>query len=477
MIKVYNTLTKQKEEFKPLKEGKVSIYVCGVTPYNHPHIGNARPFVTWDVIKRFFRKSGYEVKHIQNFTDVDDKIIRTANEQSVTWKDISTKYIEAYFEVMDKLHVQRADYYPKVSEHIEDIINMIKTLVEKGYAYPMDGDVYFSVEKFAGYGKLSGRKLEDMQAGARIEVDERKENPMDFALWKAAKPGEPYWQSPWGNGRPGWHIECSAMSLKYLGETFDFHGGGSDLIFPHHENEIAQSQACCSNEDGFAKYWLHNGFITINQEKMSKSLNNFFTVEDILKKYPAEVLRFFIVATHYRSPLDFGDDRLKEAQASLARLENAKENIMSLSAMKSSNEATAASIAAMAKTEKEGFYEAMADDFNTALALSHMFALAKEINVYYHDVTTGKVAFDGMNFKVVESAYEDMAEILGILQEEVSVGAEDDGLLNGLMDLIIELRQQARTNKDWTSADKIRDGLKELGISLEDSPTGVRWKR
>lgn len=477
MIKVYNTLTKQKEEFKPLKEGKVSIYVCGVTPYNHPHIGNARPFVTWDVIKRFFRKSGYEVKHIQNFTDVDDKIIRTANEQSVTWKDVSTKYIEAYFEVMDKLHVQRADYYPKVSEHIEDIINMITTLVEKGYAYPLDGDVYFSVEKFAGYGKLSGRKLEDMQAGARVEVDERKQNPMDFALWKSAKPGEPYWQSPWGNGRPGWHIECSAMSLKYLGETFDFHGGGSDLIFPHHENEIAQSQACCSNDDGFAKYWLHNGFITINQEKMSKSLNNFFTVEDILKKYPAEVLRFFIVATHYRSPLDFGDDRLKEAQASLGRLENAKENIMSLSAMESGKEATAASLAAMAKAEKEGFYEAMADDFNTALALSHMFALAKEINVYYHEVTTGKAAFDETNFKEVEAAYEDMAEILGILQDETSVEAEDDGLLDGLMDLIIELRQQARTNKDWASADKIRDGLKELGISLEDSPTGVRWKR
>ena len=477
MIKVYNTLTKQKEEFRPLQEGKVSIYVCGVTPYNHPHIGNARPFVTWDVIKRFFRKSGYEVKHIQNFTDVDDKIIRTANEQSVTWKDISTKYIDAYFEVMDKLHVQRADYYPKVSEHIEDIVNMIKTLVEKGYAYPMDGDVYFSVEKFAGYGKLSGRKLEDMQAGARVEVDERKQNPMDFALWKAAKPGEPYWQSPWGNGRPGWHIECSAMSLKYLGETFDFHGGGSDLIFPHHENEIAQSQACCSNDEGFAKYWLHNGFITINQEKMSKSLNNFFTVEDILKKYPAEVLRFFIVATHYRSPLDFGDDRLKEAQASLGRLENAKENIMSLSAMESGKEATAASLAAMAKTEKEGFYEAMADDFNTALALSHMFALAKEINVYYHEVTTGKAAFDETNFKEVEAAYEDMAEILGILQDETSVEAEDDGLLDGLMDLIIELRQQARTNKDWASADKIRDGLKELGISLEDSPTGVRWKR
>ena len=478
MLKVYNTLTKQKEEFKPLEEGKVGIYVCGVTPYNHPHIGNARPFVTWDVIKRFFRKTGYTVKHIQNFTDVDDKIIRTAKEQGVEWSDIAKKYIDAYFAVMDKLHVERADIYPKVSEHIDAIVKMIETLVEKGYAYPVDGDVYFRVEKFAGYGKLSGRKLEDMQAGARIEVDERKQHPMDFALWKAAKPGEPYWKSPWGNGRPGWHIECSAMSLQYLGETFDFHGGGSDLIFPHHENEIAQSQACCSNASGFARYWLHNGFITINQEKMSKSLNNFFTVADILKAYPAEVLRFFIVATHYRSPLDFSDDRLKEAAASLGRLQNALDHAVQLTGRETGAGDSAAALAAAALQAKAAFYEAMEDDFNTALALSHMFSLSKEINSYYHAVTTAQTAFDAANFAVARAAYEDMAEILGILQDApAQENGADAKVMEGLMQLIIELRQQARTNKDWASADKIRDSLKDLGITLEDSPTGVRWKR
>ena len=482
MIKVYNTLTKQKEEFKPQKEGHVSMYVCGVTPYNHPHIGNARPFVTWDVIKRFFKKSGYKVKHIQNFTDVDDKIIRTANENGSSWNTVSEKYIAAYFSVMDRLHVQRADVYPKVSEHIEDILKMIKTLVDKGYAYPVDGDVYFRVEKFAGYGKLSGRKLEDMQAGARIEVDERKEHPMDFALWKAAKPGEPFWESPWGKGRPGWHIECSAMSLKYLGETFDFHGGGSDLIFPHHENEIAQSQACCSNEESFAKYWLHNGFITINQEKMSKSLNNFFTVEDILKKYPAEVLRFFIVATHYRSPLDFADERLQEAAAGLARLQKSMENLQALAKIETvGNAATAKDLRIAAETAKKSFYEAMEDDFNTALALSFMFSLGKEINIYYQQVTTGQVAFDPENFAVVKAAYQDMADILGILEEtETSSEAgneEAQELLQGLMELILDLRQQARSSKNWAMADQIRDQLKELNIQLEDSPTGARWKR
>ena len=478
MLRVYNTLTKQKEEFKPLEPGKVSMYVCGVTPYNHPHIGNARPFVTWDVIKRFLRKSGYAVKHIQNFTDVDDKIIRTANTEGVQWNDIAERYIKAYFSVMDKLHVDRADVYPKVSTHIADIIAMITTLVEKGYAYPVEGDVYFSVEKFDGYGKLSGRKLEDMQAGARIEVDVRKHHPMDFALWKAAKPGEPYWESPWGNGRPGWHIECSTMSLKYLGTTFDFHGGGSDLIFPHHENEIAQSQACCSDHDSFARYWLHNGFITINQEKMSKSLNNFFTVQDILQQYPADVLRFFIVATHYRSPLDFSDERLKEAQTSLGRLQNSLDNAKQLQAMPATvDSTTAAALLQKAQTEKTGFYEAMEDDFNTALALSHMFALSKEINVYYHAVTTGNVVYDGVNFAGVVAVYQEMADILGILVPEDAPVDSADVLLEGLMQLIIDLRQQARANKDWTAADKIRDELKKLDVVIEDSPTGVRWKR
>lgn len=474
MLKVYNTLTKQKEEFKPLKEGQVSIYVCGVTPYNHPHIGNARPFVTWDVIKRYFTHLGYKVKHIQNFTDVDDKIIRTANQEGVNWSDISTRYINSYFEVMDKLHVKHADTYPKVSQTIPEIIDMISVLIDKGYAYELNGDVYFSVEKFKGYGKLSGRKLEDMMAGARIEVNESKHNPMDFALWKAAKPGEPFWESPWGNGRPGWHIECSTMSLKYLGKTFDFHGGGSDLIFPHHENEIAQSQAYCGDDHSFARYWLHNGFITINQEKMSKSLGNFFTVKEILDKYPAEVLRFFIVSTHYRSPLDFSDARLDETTTSLNRLKNALDNLKELA--KNTTDATSGEeLIAKAKQCKQNFFEAMDDDFNTALAIANMFDLSKEINIYYNEVTSGKVACSKVAVDTALDVFSEMADIIGILEDDDN--SADDGLVDNLMNLIIDIRQNARKNKDWATADKIRDELKNIGITLEDSPTGVRWKK
>lgn len=474
MLKVYNTLTKQKEEFKPLKEGQVSIYVCGVTPYNHPHIGNARPFVTWDVIKRYFTHLGYKVKHIQNFTDVDDKIIRTANQEGVKWSDISTRYINSYFEVMDKLHVKHADTYPKVSQTIPEIIDMISVLIDKGYAYELNGDVYFSVEKFKGYGKLSGRKLEDMMAGARIEVNESKHNPMDFALWKAAKPGEPFWESPWGNGRPGWHIECSTMSLKYLGKTFDFHGGGSDLIFPHHENEIAQSQAYCGDDHSFARYWLHNGFITINQEKMSKSLGNFFTVKEILDKYPAEVLRFFIVSTHYRSPLDFSDARLDEAATSLNRLKNALDNLKEL-AKNTTDAESGEELIAKAKQCKQNFFEAMDDDFNTALAIANMFDLSKEINIYYNEVTSGKVACSKVAVDTALDVFSEMADIIGILEEDDN--SADDGLVDNLMNLIIDIRQNARKNKDWATADKIRDELKNIGITLEDSPTGVRWKK
>ena len=308
-IRVYNDMTRQKEEFVPLHPGKVGIYVCGVTPYNHPHIGNARPFVVWDTIRRFLDHEGYDVTYVQNFTDVDDKIIRAANEEGVTWDVIANRYIKAYFEVMDKLHVKRAHIYPRVSEHIPDIIHTVQELINNGYGYVVDGDVYYRVERFSHYGELSGRKLDDMMAGARVDVDERKENPMDFALWKSAKPGEPSWDSPWGKGRPGWHIECSTMSTKYLGNTLDFHGGGSDLIFPHHENEIAQSEGA-TGVHPFVRYWVHNGFITINEEKMSKSLGNFKTVYDLLKEYEPETIRYFILNTHYRSPLDFSQERL-----------------------------------------------------------------------------------------------------------------------------------------------------------------------
>ena len=475
MLKVYNTMTRQKEEFHPLKKGEVSIYCCGVTPYNAPHIGNARPFVTWDVIRRYFASKGLTVHYIQNFTDVDDKIIRTANNEHTTWKDVADRNIAIYFHSMDALGVRRAEKYPRVSETMADIIAMVQKLIDKGYAYALEnGDVFYSVEKFKGYGKLSGRKLSDMQAGARIEVDERKHHPMDFALWKSAKPGEPSWDSPWGKGRPGWHIECSTMSLKYLGEKFDFHGGGSDLIFPHHENEIAQSQACIGDDHSFAQYWLHNGFITIHNEKMSKSKNNFFTVEDILKEYPGEVVRFFILQTHYRSPLDFSDDRLKEAQTSLARLQTTQGYIEELAKKQGAGEATAAELAKKAEELRAAFDEAMDDDFNTALAISQLFALSKEINIYYQDVTAGK-AFDAENFAKVKTVWDAMAGIIGLFEQQEE--AADDGLTEKLMELIISIRQDARKNKNWAIADKIRDDLKAAGIALEDTKNGVRWKR
>ncbi|WP_462331867.1 cysteine--tRNA ligase [Schwartzia sp. (in: firmicutes)] len=471
-IQVYNTLTRQKETFQPIEEGKVGIYVCGVTPYNDPHIGNARPFVTWDTIRRFFAKCGYKVRYIQNFTDVDDKIIRVSHEQGKTWKEVADHNIDVYFTSMDALNVRRADLYPRVSETIPDIIDMVKGLVDKGYAYVVDGDVFYSVEKFKGYGKLSGRSLDDMMAGARVEVDERKQNPMDFALWKSAKPGEPYWESPWGNGRPGWHIECSAMSLKYLGRTFDFHGGGSDLIFPHHENEIAQSQAFCGSEDCFAHYWVHNGFITIHEEKMSKSLGNFFTVADILKKYPGEVLRFFILQTHYRSPLDFSDERLKDAQAGLTRLDNARRNAEELSKLEGTAD-TAKALADSLLEAKEAFYTAMADDFNTALAVSYLFAAAKDINVYYNDVVNQGTAFDSANFAKAKEAFYDMAEIIGIFETKEESKTDEDAEI----DALVEERLAARKEKNWARADEIRDMLKERGIVLKDTAAGTRWER
>ncbi|MFC2460335.1 MAG: cysteine--tRNA ligase [Selenomonas noxia] len=474
MLTVYNTMTRKKEEFHPLRTGEVSIYCCGVTPYNDPHIGNARPFVTWDVIRRFLSRKGYRVRYIQNFTDVDDKIINAANREEVTWKEISDRYIAAYFKAMDALNVRRADVFPRVSETMAEIIRMIETLIERGFAYVTGaGDVYYRVEAFAHYGRLSGRSLEDMEAGARVEVNETKEHPMDFALWKAAKPGEPSWDSPWGKGRPGWHIECSAMSVKYLGEVFDFHGGGNDLIFPHHENEIAQAEPCIDGNEKFARYWLHNGFITIDNEKMSKSKNNFFTVKDILKEFPGEVIRFFILQTHYRSPLDFSDERLHEAQAALDRLHNVHDVIVEFSSREGTAD-TAAELAAQAETFLHDFDAAMDDDFNTALAISQMFGLAKEINRYHQEVERG-TSFDAANFKKAADVFYTMAEIIGIFEQEEM--AADDGLADALMDIIIGIRQEARAAKNWAVADKIRDGLKNAGVVIEDTPTGVRWKR
>lgn len=473
-LRVYNTISQEKEEFIPLEKGKAKIYVCGVTPYNHPHIGNARPFVTWDVFRRYLEYSGYDVLHVQNFTDIDDKIINTANEEGVYWSDIAERYIKSYFAVMDKLGIKRAHIYPKVSTHIKDIIDMVQGLVDKGYAYVIDGSVYYRVEKFAGYGQLSHRNLSDMMAGARVDVDESKENPMDFALWKAAKEGEPSWDSPWGKGRPGWHIECSAMSVRYLGESFDFHGGGSDLIFPHHENEIAQSEACTGHHP-FVRYWLHNGFITLNTEKMSKSLGNFFLVKDILEKYPPEVLRFFILSTHYRSPLDFSDELMDDAVRALERLKTAKDNLLQILDQPGEGPSEdGAKLAAFAVECKKTFVEAMDDDFNTALAISHIFALSKEINIYAQKVFNNEQRPDGKALSETAKVFAEMAYIIGILQSEQA--EQGDGKTAELMDILIDIRQSARQNKDFQTADGIRNSLAEAGIIMEDTSQGVKWK-
>ena len=477
-IKVYNTLTKQKEEFVPLEPGKVKMYVCGVTPYNHPHIGNARPFITWDVIRRYLEYRGLDVFHVQNFTDVDDKIINTANGEGVDWDVVANRYIASYFEVMDKLNVRRAHLYPRVSDHMAEIIAMVEQLITTGHAYEVDGDVYYKVQSFPEYGKLSGRSLEEMQAGARVEVDDRKQHPMDFALWKSAKPGEPSWDSPWGPGRPGWHIECSAMSFKYLGSGFDFHGGGSDLVFPHHENEIAQSEAFTGTEP-FVKYWLHNGFITVNQEKMSKSLNNFFLVKDILEHFPAETVRFFILSTHYRSPLDFSDERLTESGRALERLRTAAENLASAAALPPAPpDDNSAVLLQAAQQARQSFEAAMDDDFNTALAISALFGLAKEINIYRNKLAHGQCGCNHQALVAAKDVYLLMSDILGILltpTEGQQSPTED--LVEDLMEIIIALRQQARQKKEWSTADSIRDQLGRLGITLEDSPGGVRWKK
>lgn len=478
-LKVYNTLTRKKETFVPVTPGQVTIYVCGITPYNHSHMGNARPFVTWDVIKRYLQHLGYEVTHIQNFTDVDDKIINAANAEGVTWDTIANRYIASYFEVMDALHIRHADKYPRVSETLPDIIHMIDVLIQKGYAYVLGNDVYYSVEKFADYGELSGRSLDDMEAGARVEVNDQKHNPMDFALWKGAKPGEPAWDSPWGKGRPGWHIECSTMSNKYLGDTIDFHGGGSDLIFPHHENEIAQSEAY-SGKKPMVKYWVHNGFITINSEKMSKSLNNFFLVKDVLAHYSPDALRYFLISNHYRSPLDFSDERLEEMTRSLERLGTSIDNVLELLDMPAGAKSPEATqLLADAQKTEEDFETAMCDDFNTALASAAMFELAKKVNIYKDAVVNGGVPVDSFVMSEVKRIFKTMTDILGILEDrwngqKADASSQD---YNDLMEAILSIRQECRAQKQYALADAIRDKLSALGITIEDSAQGARWKK
>ena len=475
-IKVYNTLKREKQIFKPIEEGKVKIYVCGVTPYNHPHIGNARPAVTWDIIRRYLEYIGYHVDFIQNFTDVDDKIINKANAEKSDWKTVSTRYIDAYFKVMDALHIRRADIYPYVSKHMGDIIDMVKTLIEKGHAYVLGNDVYYDISTFKDYCKLSGRKVEDMLAGARVMVNTAKRNPGDFALWKGAKPGEPFWESPWGNGRPGWHIECSVMSTHYLGATFDFHGGGSDLIFPHHENEIAQSEGATGQK--FVKYWLHNGFITINSEKMSKSLNNFFLVKDVLEKYSGDALRYFLLSTHYRSPLDFSDERLEEAEKNMSKLKDVIARIKEMEKEEGKVETNeSVSLKKAAARTIEEFRQAMNDDFNTGLATGVLFDFVKDINIYYNAINSG-VAIDKEAVIEAKETFKTILDILGILESEWNTQESYAGSdYDALMEMILSVRETARKEKQYKLADEIRDKLAELGIIVEDSATGARWKK
>lgn len=465
---VYNTLTQKKEEFKPQSPGKVKMYVCGTTPYDHCHLGHARCYVVFDVIRKYLEYRGYDVTYVQNFTDVDDKIIKRAQELGSTAEEIAEKYISEYFEVINRLNIREANFYPKTTEHIQEMVKLIQKLLDRGYAYVINGDVYFEVDRFNGYGKLSHRNREEMQAGARIDIDKRKRNPLDFALWKSAKPGEPCWESPWGRGRPGWHIECSAMSMEYLGNSFDIHGGGQDLIFPHHENEIAQSEAATGKP--FVSYWLHNGFVTVNREKMSKSLGNFFTLKDIYEKYSPEVVRLFLISQHYRSPIDFSDDKLEEARKSLERFHNTLENIefllSGLKAGEKSNLPTGDETTLMEAKEK--FITAMDDDFNTARALGYMFDFVNKVNKVMAERSPN------LSFLLAsERALTGMGSISGFVKGRAVEKARIDEFQ---IEMLIDERNTARRKRDWEKADKIRSDLEKIGVVLEDTPVGTRWK-
>ncbi len=469
MIQVYNTMDGRKVDFVPRDTGKVSMYVCGPTVYNYIHLGNARPIVVFDTIRRYFQYAGYDVTYVQNFTDVDDKIINRAQEEGISAQAVAEKYIAAYFEDVRALNVLKADVHPRVTEHMPQIIALVERLIANGAAYAVDGDVYFAVEKFKDYGKLSGRDLEDMLAGARVKVGEQKRHPMDFALWKAAKPDEPSWDSPWGQGRPGWHIECSVMSREYLGDNFDIHGGGADLIFPHHENEIAQAEAATGCP--FARYWLHNGFITVNDEKMSKSLGNFFLLREILEKFPGDVVRFYLLNTHYRSPIDFDDEKLHIAAKSLGRIRNAYKLLQELTEQPGEAEAAAGeALRQAAAVLRRDFAAAMDDDFNTALAIAAIFDFTKAVNTYARQADAAALA---ESLQLLE----DLDGVIACVKPQaVNALAGNDEMVGRLMELLIEVRQQARQKKDWAAADYIRNALKDCGIALEDGADAVRWK-
>jgi len=483
-LKVYNTMSGKKEEFVPVREGKIGMYVCGITAYDYSHLGHARAAVVFDVIYRYFQYLGFDVMFVRNFTDVDDKIIDRANKEKIGFKDISEKYIGEYRRDMDALGVKRPSAEPKASEHIDGMIDIIEDIIEKGYGYVRDGDVYFSVEKKKDYGKLSGRNLEEMQAGARIEIDERKKNPLDFALWKASKPGEPTWESPWGLGRPGWHIECSVMSKKYLGDTFDIHGGGEDLVFPHHENEIAQSEAATGKP--FAKYWIHNGFVNINKEKMSKSLGNFFTIREILEKFHPEVVRFFLLSNHYRSPIDFTDKNMSDARSALDRFYTLLRKIDDLEENGQENQSVRQKVKELSEKLKTGFKAAMDDDFNTAKALGEVFEAVRLSNQVLDSMKRETEKISRNDFSPLSEAFQDISTVLGIFhlkagewfQDTVTadVGQKDASLSPAEIENMIEERNTARREKDWKRADELRDKLHQMGIILEDTDKGTQWK-
>lgn len=467
-MKLYNTMTHRKETFEPIEPGKVKMYSCGPTVYNYFHIGNARPFIVFDVLRRYLEYIGYDVTFVQNFTDVDDKIINRSHEENCTAKEIADKYIKEYFTDADALGIRRADVHPRVSDTIPEIIDMVQALVDKGLAYNIDGNVYYAVEKFPRYGCLSGQNIEDLEAGARIDVNDEKQSPLDFAVWKKAKPGEPYWESPWGKGRPGWHIECSAMSRKFLGKTIDIHGGGQDLIFPHHENEIAQSEG--ANGCTFAHYWVHNGYININNEKMSKSKGNFFTVRDIAKKYDLEVVRMFMLMAHYRSPVNFSDELLTQAKNALERLYTAKFQMQYL-LERCEDKAPSEDEAQWAdhlKTYNDQFIAAMDDDLNTADAIAAMFELVRDAN------STLTEASSKQTVEAALQMFNQLSDVLGLATKNKD---EKEGSLEDEIEALIEKRQAARKAKDFATADAIRDDLAAKGIILEDTRDGVKWHK
>lgn len=462
-MKIYNTLTREKEEFVPIKAGEARIYACGPTVYNYIHIGNARPMVIFDTLRRYLEYRGYKVLFAQNFTDVDDKMIRRANEEGTTVADVAEKYIAAYLEDAKGLHIREATFHPRATENIADILELIRSLEQKGFAYASEGDVYFRARAFKEYGKLSHQPLEDLEAGARVDVSERKENPVDFALWKAAKPGEPSWDSPWGKGRPGWHIECSAMAKHFLGQTIDIHGGGQDLIFPHHENEIAQSE--CANDAPFAHYWMHNGYINIDNRKMSKSLGNFFTVRDVANRYGYEPIRFLMLSAQYRTPINYSDTIMEQCVAALDRLYNCKEALadalQAAGAASEPNEADTQEFAVW----REKFNAAMDDDLNTADAVSVLFELVKDVNT---KIAEGSASAGWL--KGAAASFDTFCGVLGLLYERKKEALDAD------IEALIEKRQQARKAKDFKTADAIRDELAARGIVLKDTPQGVKWE-